>query len=93
MVFLDANRSGAQEASEAGAPGVTVTLDGRYVSRTDAQGRFEFDFVATGTHVITVQNETLPLPWSVEDDGKTKVEVRVRDTVRVAIGAQRRSPE
>ena len=93
VVFLDGNRSGAQEASEAGAPGVTVTLDGRYVSRTDAQGRFEFDFVATGTHVITVQNETLPLPWSVEDDGKTKVEVRVRDTVRVAIGAQRRSPE
>lgn len=93
VVFLDANRSGAQEASEAGAPGVTVTLDGRYVAKTDAQGRFEFDFVATGTHTLTVQNETLPLPWAVEDDARTKVEVRVRDTVRVAIGAQRRSPE
>jgi hypothetical protein len=88
-VFLDANRNSRQEASEGGAAGVTVYLDNRYTVRTDSQGRFEFPFVAAGAHVITVLNETLPLPWTAASDGRTPVEVRVREDVQLTIGVIR----
>lgn len=89
VVFLDANRSGTQEASETGASGVTVFLDNRYAVRTDAQGRFEFPFVAAGTRTVTVRNDTLPLPWSVVDDGSVQVTVRLREDTRLAIPVQK----
>lgn len=88
-VYLDANRSGTQEASEVGAADVTVLLDNRFAVRTDAQGRFEFPFVAAGARTVTVRNETLPLPWSVLDGGQVKVDLRLRDTVRLSIPVQR----
>ncbi len=93
LVFLDANRSGSQEAGEAGASGVTVYLDGRYAVRTDAQGRFSFPFVAPGPHSITVINETLPLPWEVGERKESRVEVVVRETARLAVPVVRRGGE
>lgn len=89
VVFFDANRSGTQEASEQGVPGVTVFLDNRYAVRTDAQGRFEFPLVATGTRTVTVRNDTLPLPWSVVDDGSVPTTVRLREDTRLSIPVQR----
>lgn len=88
-VYLDANRSGTREAGEDGAAGVTVYLDNRYAVRTDAQGRFEFPFVAAGPRTVTVRNETLPLPWSVVDEGRVKVEVRLRESVSLDIPVQK----
>jgi hypothetical protein len=88
-VFLDANRNGHQEASEGGAAGVTVYLDNRYTVRTDSQGRYEFPFVAAGPHVVTVLNETLPLPWIATNDGRSPVEVRVREDQHLNIGVVR----
>lgn len=88
-VFFDANRNGHQEANESGAAGVTVFLDNRYPVRTDAQGRFEFPFVAAGSRMITIQNESLPLPWVAAGDGRTKVEVRVREDQRITLGVVR----
>lgn len=88
-VYLDANRSGTREAGEDGAAGVTVYLDNRYAVRTDAQGRFEFPFVAAGPRTVTVRNETLPLPWSVVDEGKAKVDVRLRESVSLDIPVQK----
>ncbi|UUZ74533.1 hypothetical protein LP414_19120 [Polaromonas sp. P1(28)-13] len=88
-VFLDANRNGRQEASEGGAAGVTVYLDNRYPVRTDAQGHYEFPFVAAGARVITVLRETLPLPWVPVRDGAATVDVLVRDNLRVDIGVVR----
>ncbi|MDB5868284.1 MAG: hypothetical protein JWP96_616 [Polaromonas sp.] len=92
-VFLDANNNGHREASESGAAGITVYLDNRYSVRTDAQGHFEFAFVGAGTRVLTVLSETLPLPWIALQGGATKVDVRVRDTVRVDIGVVRQGSE
>jgi hypothetical protein len=88
-VYFDNNRSGTQEASETGVPNVTVFLDNRYAVRTDNQGRFEFPFVATGARTVTVRNETLPLPWSVVDEGQVQVDVRLRDSTALAIPVQR----
>lgn len=93
VVFLDANRSGEQEAGETGASGVTVYLDGRYAVRTDSQGRFSFPFVAPGLRVITVLNETLPLPWETGERAETRIEVIVRETARISIPVIRRGPE
>lgn len=87
-VFFDANRSGTQDASETGAPGVTVTLDNRYGVRTDAQGRFSFPFVAAGPRTVSVRNETLPLPWGVVDDGQVKIDVRLRETTVLNLPVQ-----
>ena len=88
-VYFDNNRSGTQEASETGVPNVTVFLDNRYAVRTDSLGRFEFPFVATGARTVTVRNETLPLPWSVVDDGSVPVEVRLRGSTTVSVPVQR----
>src|SRR5690606_18810419 len=88
-VYFDDNRSGTQEASEAGVPNVTVFLDNRYAVRTDNQGRFEFPFVATGARTVTVRNETLPLPWSVVDEGQVRVDVRLRDSTSISLPVQR----
>lgn len=89
VIYLDANRSGTREANEPGAGGVTVLLDNRYAVRTDPQGRFDFPFVATGTHTVSVRNDTLPLPWNVVDDGQVKIEVRLREQTRLNIPVQR----
>ncbi len=77
-VFFDTDAGGRREASEAGVQGVTVILDRRYVTRTDAQGRYEFPFVAAGQHLIEVSPDNVPLPWSpaLRDPVKTRVLVR-----------------
>ncbi|NDY93457.1 SdrD B-like domain-containing protein [Ideonella livida] len=89
VVYFDANRSGTQDASEAGVPGVMVTLDERYVTRTDAQGRFEFPLVAAGGHTLAVRSDSLPLPWSAADETGQRVEVQLRGDTRVALAVQR----
>lgn len=89
VVYLDDNANGRFDALEARAANVTVTLDGRYTTRTDAQGRFEFPFVAPGPHRIAVSTDTLPLPWLMPGTEPQRVEVAPRETVRIEIGATR----
>ncbi len=88
-VYFDANRSGTQDASEQGVPNVMVYLDNRYAVRTDSQGRFEFPFVASGPRTVSVRGDSLPLPWNVVDQGQTKVDVRLRESVNLTIPVQR----
>jgi hypothetical protein len=89
IVYLDANNNGRLDAAEAGAPNVTVVLDGRFSVQTDASGRFSFPVVATGHHVISVVQDNLPLPWTLVNDGRTELVVTTRDRTDIAIGAQR----
>lgn len=79
-VFLDEDRNGRREASEAGVPNVTVVLDGRFSTRTDAAGRYEFPWVSAGEHTVQVMPDNMPLPWSPvrTDAAKTQVLVRER---------------
>lgn len=89
VVYLDANNNGRLDAGEAGAPNVTVVLDGRFSVQTDAAGRFDFPVVVTGHHVITVSSDNLPLPWTIANEGRTQVEVTTRNRTDISIGAQR----
>ncbi len=88
-LFYDANDDGRRDASEAGAPNVTVLLDGRYAARTDPQGKFEFPFVASGRHTLTVVPDNLALSWSVSGDARREIVVRTRELTRVDIPASR----
>ena len=88
-VYLDDNDDGARAASEQPAANVTVVLDGRYSVRTDASGNFQFPRVAVGRHTLAVVPDNLPLPWFV-DETPQLVEVTVRATARVDVGAHRR---
>jgi hypothetical protein len=90
-VFFDADANGRREASEGGVPGVTVILDRRYVTRTDAQGRYEFPSVAAGEHLIEVSPDNVPLPWSptLRDPIKTVVLVRQSHSLDFAVQRER----
>jgi hypothetical protein len=87
LVWNDANRNGAQDAGEAGLAGATITLtqtktaasvdaQGRRVF-TDADGRYRFDYVATGAHAITVMksgflpSSSASIPINVPEGGIT----------------------
>ena len=88
-VYFDADNNGRREASEGGVPGVTVILDKRYVTRTDAQGRYEFAYVATGDHTIEVSADNVPLPWSPVAREPVKTVVLVRDITTQDFAVQR----
>lgn len=89
ILFLDENDNGRQDAGEGGAPNVAVLLDGRFIARTDRDGRFEFAAVAVGTHVVSVVTDNLPLPWTVPATGGVTVQVGVRDRSYVPIAARK----
>ena len=89
VVYLDANENGRYDAGESGAASVTVILDGRFSVRSDSNGRFDFPAVAAGHHVLTVQADNLPLPWTLTNSGRTEVDVATRDRTEVNIGALR----
>lgn len=89
VVYLDTNENGRFDAGESAAPNVTVILDGRFSTRTDSNGRFDFPAVAAGHHVLTIQADNLPLPWTLTNGGRIEVDVGTRDRVDVNIGAQR----
>lgn len=77
-VYYDHDNNGRREATEAGVPNVIVVLDGRFAVRTDGQGRYDFPWVVAGEHVVQVQPDNVPLPWSPKqrEPSKTQVEVR-----------------
>jgi hypothetical protein len=89
-LFLDENGDGVRAASEQPAANITVLLDGRYAMRTDSLGNFEFPRVAAGPHRVSVVPDNLPLPWYIDDAAAQRVvQVTVRQTARVDIGARR----
>jgi hypothetical protein len=88
-VYYDADASGRREASEAGVPGVTVILDRRFVTRTDAQGRYEFPAVVAGEHVIEVSSDNVPLPWSPALRDAVKIRLYVRQLTTQDFAVQR----
>jgi len=59
-VFTDCNRNGGQDAGELGVPGVRIYMeDGNFVV-TDREGKYNFYGIKPITHVLKVDNTTLP---------------------------------
>ena len=77
------------DAGEVPVANVTVILDGRFSVRTDSNGRYDFPAVVSGRHVLTVQGDNLPLPWTLVNQGRAEVDVTTRDRIDVNIGAMR----
>ncbi len=88
-IFYDANDDGRRSANEKGAANLTLVLDGRFSTRTDSEGKFEFPLVASGRHAITVIPDNLALPYSIADEGKRDVVIRTRETTTLEIAARK----
>ncbi len=86
-VYFDENKNAKRDAAERGAANVTVLLNGRYAAQTDSQGRYHFEWVAAGNHVLTVISDNLPLPWQLEKDGRSEVKVYTRESTTLDIAA------
>ena len=86
-VYYDANDNGRRDANELGAANLTVVLDGRFATRTDKDGRFEFPLLASGPHNILVLPDNLSLPYSLSGDGKREVMIRTRETTNLEVAA------
>jgi hypothetical protein len=86
-LFYDANDNGRRDANELPAANVTLLLDGKFATRTNNEGRFEFPFVASGPHSLAVIPDNLALPFSVPNDGRREVIVRTRETTTLDIAA------
>jgi uncharacterized repeat protein (TIGR01451 family) len=60
-VFLDCNLNGVQDAGELGVPGVRLFMqDGTNIT-TDSEGKYSLYGLLPRTHVLKVDNTTLPL--------------------------------
>ena len=88
-VYFDADANGRREASETGVPSVTVILDRRFVTRTDAQGHYEFPAVAAGEHLIEVSPDNVPLPWSPALRDPVRIRLYVRQLTTQDFAVQR----
>lgn len=88
-LYLDANDNNNPDANEEPAQNITILLDGKFSTRTNALGRFEFPLVATGNHTITVVADNLPLPWLISEAGNQTVTVNTRETIYINIPASR----
>ena len=89
FVYFDANSNNRREASEAGVPDVTVRLNGRFLTRTDNQGRYQFPAVVAGTHRLEIISDNVPLPWSPVLRGPQPVDVLVRGNSAIDFALQR----
>ena len=88
-VFYDANDNGRREANEQGAASLTVVLDGRFGTRTDKDGKFEFPLLAAGGHTITIIPDNLALPYFVSNEGRRQVVIHTRETTTLEVAARR----
>ena len=88
-VFFDADGNGQREASEGGVPGITVVLDRKYVTTTDAQGRYSFAYVAAKNHLIEISADNLPLPWNSLLREPVSIDVLVRTVTTQDFAVQR----
>ena len=72
---------------------MVVRLNGRFVARTDSQGRYEFPLVAAGMHRIEVVPDNLPLPWFIDETtAQRTLQVEVRQATRIDIGTGSTTP-
>ena len=85
-VFLDDNGNGKRDLDEETLPGITVYLDGRFSTITDAEGRYEFIPVPAGRHELRLAVWDAPLPWGLDDEEPVEISVPVRSRIDFDFG-------
>jgi hypothetical protein len=91
------NANGRRDAGEGGVAGIIIVLDGIQAVRTDDGGSYRFEAVADGAHRVTVNADSLPLPWSIRSENSDgvngsfakSIEIEVRSTTQLDIAAQK----
>jgi hypothetical protein len=58
-------------STSGGVGNIIVTLDDRYVQRTDLTGGFEFSFIAPGQHQLRVETSSVPRGFTVDSPVQT----------------------
>jgi hypothetical protein len=92
VVFFDDNGDGVRQATERGAPGVTVVLNNRTTQVTDRDGRYAFNLVPAGPNAVTLVMDRVPLPWGLADDTPRQLQVGLREDNRLDIALTRMNP-
>jgi hypothetical protein len=59
--------------SGGGVGNVLVTLDNKYVQRTDVTGGFQFAFISPGQHQVTIDNSSIPPGFTASNPVQTIV--------------------
>jgi len=85
-VFVDWNANGVHEADEETLDGVGVVLDGVARTTADQKGRFRFDHVVGGAHVIKVDLASIPADFDPPATSVSEVTARRNDVPSVAFG-------
>jgi uncharacterized repeat protein (TIGR01451 family) len=65
-VFADCSRDGNQDAGEPGVPGVRIYLEDGTYAVTDEEGKYSFYGLEPRTHVVKLDNTTLPAGATLE---------------------------
>ena len=76
QVFLDKNRDGIRQATEAGIPRVIVRVKGtRLILRSGADGFFTIQNVSEGLYEVQIDAKSLPIGYDLSADITTRVTV------------------
>ena len=84
LVFNDINRNGVRDRGEEGIKDVTIRLEDGSTVKTDEKGFYQFPRVEEGSHLITLDVKRIPAEYSIVSPEKVKVEIKLRETVRVS---------
>lgn len=83
-VYLDYNRNGVRDPGEPGLSRVTIRLEDKSRAVTDGQGRFKFDNIATGVHIVSIDERGLDASLNLLTPASQRVEVKLRETTGVS---------
>ena len=64
---------------------ITIVIDGKFSTQTDAVGFFEFPYVAAGKHSLVVIKDNMPLPWTTSGPDNIIIDVSTRKKTKVIV--------
>jgi len=85
-VFVDWNSNGVQDPGEESVGGVRVVLDGDLHATADQNGRFRFQHIVAGPHLITLDVPTVPASFDPPASTGYDVSLRRNDVPKVTFG-------
>lgn len=85
-VYSDLNGNGEDDPDEPGVAGMNIIADGKETVQTNANGRYRFDSLEAGEHVINLVSETLGVTVRATNSTRRQVFLSARQTLTVSYG-------